>query len=122
MGRHAESRRNRAGNDAGGTKFTHASYTGGRTVMCAGEFGIAHGKVVKVTNSSGHYKPTPEKLVGVLDLLKVAGTDLSQVLVEATSVQGNVTCWAQIAIWAGHTTPFGTRRLRVTRRFRGTHC
>jgi hypothetical protein len=66
--------------DARGT-FAHSAYAAGKPILCAGEIAIADGQVVAVTNSSGHYRPTVEKLLHVVRCLRTLGVDLRKVKV-----------------------------------------
>lgn len=73
----------------GKTKIAHSAYTGGQAVLCAGEIAIVKGKIVCVTTASGHYKPTPEKLLHVLNFLAMHGVNMSELAVGTESRQGS---------------------------------
>ncbi len=38
-------------------KFHHTSFLGGAPVLCAGEFKVENGKIVRISLKSGHYRP-----------------------------------------------------------------
>ncbi len=63
--------------------FNHSSYCAGKAVICAGTLGCVNGKLVYVSNLSGHYKPNTGFLRQFLHILAEEGVDLSEVLVES---------------------------------------
>lgn len=71
-----------------GTNFYHSSYMGGDTVRCAGTWKIVNGKLLEITDSSGHYQPTIQHMLGCIETLKGHGVDLSDVKIFLMS-QGN---------------------------------
>lgn len=66
--------------------FYHSSYTGGEDVVCTGCLSAINGELVYVNNDSGHYKPTPQQILLVLDSLKALGVDMKNVRVEYGAV------------------------------------
>jgi len=70
-----------------GQKVAHSTYTAGQAVLCAGEIALADGKLLCVTTASGHYKPTPEKLLHVLEHFRTHGVELRDAYV-GTKSQG----------------------------------
>lgn len=60
----------------------HSFFMGGAPVQCAGHMWFEDGRVTKVCNSSGHYKPVDRSMVKVLNYLRMNGLALSQITVE----------------------------------------
>lgn len=60
--------------------FHHSSFLGGQPVSAAGELVVEDGRILIVTNQSGHYRPPPESLQLFLDQLAAQGMDVSQVI------------------------------------------
>jgi hypothetical protein len=56
--------------------FYHSSYLAGDKVLCAGTILIRAGRILGIRNNSGHYKPTADHLVNVLEALKMHGVPL----------------------------------------------
>ncbi|WP_163512263.1 hypothetical protein [Fodinicola acaciae] len=54
-------------------QFHHSSFLGGKPVASAGELSVRNGKLVELTDRSGHYKPAPEFTNQALSRLKAAG-------------------------------------------------
>jgi hypothetical protein len=71
-----------------GTFFNHSSYCADKEVMCAGTIACKDGKLLYISNLSGHYKQTPAHLASVLLLLADEDVDLTDVLVTAVGVNG----------------------------------
>jgi hypothetical protein len=63
--------------------FFHSSYLSGDTVLCTGTILIKHGSVQGLINDSGHYQPTIEHLVNVLQTFRMQGVDVSKIWVNA---------------------------------------
>jgi len=59
--------------------FHHSSFLAGQPVAGAGEIVVRDGKLIEITDRSGHYKPAPNFLQQVLDQLEAQGIDVSQV-------------------------------------------
>lgn len=59
----------------------HSSITGGQPVDAAGEIEIRDGRVVAISNLSGHYRPGPEHLLNTLSWLAGRGIDVSGIKV-----------------------------------------
>lgn len=72
-------------------KFHHSSFLAGGAVLFAGEIETNPlGKLIKITNRSGHYKPQKEHLLFALKELKKWEVDLSRVVLwEYSSVKPN---------------------------------
>ena len=51
-------------------KYHHSSFTGGGPVAMAGELSVVQGKIVGLSNGSGHYQPPTEKLVAFTERLR----------------------------------------------------
>jgi hypothetical protein len=74
--------------------FFHSSYLGGDTVMCTGSMEIVNGKIVGIKNDSGHYRPTLDHIVNVLETLQMFGVDLSVIKVSwRNTTTGKFTNW-----------------------------
>lgn len=73
--------------------FHHSSFLAGEDVASAGEIQAKNGRIVQITNKSGHYKPQVIHLVQALQQLRdVMGQDLTGVKVRvfATLLNGKV--------------------------------
>jgi len=68
-------------NRASGTNFNHSTFNAGKDVICAGILNVRAGKLQRIDNSSGHYKPTRQNLHNALTILNRLGADLSQATV-----------------------------------------
>jgi hypothetical protein len=66
-----------------GVFFNHSSYCAGKAVLCAGTIGCYQGKLLYLSNLSGHYKPNSVYLRQLLQIIAEEGVDLSDTLVEA---------------------------------------
>lgn len=53
----------------------HSSLLAGENVACAGEMEVRRGKLVTLSNKSGHYQPEPVYLTQVIRVLSDAGVD-----------------------------------------------
>jgi hypothetical protein len=54
-----------------GTQFHHSSFLSGKKVRCAGMIDVEGGKVKRVTNDSGHYKPQTRHLRSFVQFLQM---------------------------------------------------
>lgn len=63
--------------------FYHSSYLGGDAVMCAGTMRIVDGLITDVANDSGHYQPTSDSFVALLEALRMHGVAVDQIRVHA---------------------------------------
>jgi len=63
--------------------FFHSSYLGGDSVLCTGTIQIEYGAVKAVMNDSGHYKPSREHLLNVVQSLQMLGCNVGNVTVYA---------------------------------------
>jgi hypothetical protein len=62
------------------SRFHHSSFFSGKPVACAGEIKTdANGKIVEITDKSGHYKPSNNQLLKMLSFLEKQGVNLSEV-------------------------------------------
>jgi hypothetical protein len=55
----------------------HSQYMGGKPVVCAGEMTIRNGILSRISNSSGHYRPSPEQLNRLLWVLIQMGVPMA---------------------------------------------
>ena len=62
-----------------GKAVFHSAYTQGNPVQCAGSMWIEGGVVKGIKPNSGHYQPTPQHLVNLLEMLKLYRVDLERV-------------------------------------------
>lgn len=62
--------------------FYHSSYMGGAPVMCAGTMLIENGVIRGVSTDSGHYQPSKQHVVNLLQSLKMVGVDLGRIAVQ----------------------------------------
>jgi hypothetical protein len=57
-------------------QFHHSSFLRGKPVICAGKISIGiDGRVINITNKSGHYKPDSRHMYDMLKLLQADGLD-----------------------------------------------
>ena len=61
--------------------FHHSSFLSGAPVASAGEIAIHSGKVVGITNKTGHYRSGPNELAEAMRVLEKGGIDLNTFLV-----------------------------------------
>jgi len=54
-------------------KFHHSSFVAGAPVIAAGEMIISRGRLIALTNHSGHYLPPPSCISYVMDRLEAMG-------------------------------------------------
>lgn len=59
----------------------HSSYLAGKPVLCAGSMEINQGIITGLKSDSGHYRPTYQQLMNVIQHLAVVGVDISKVSV-----------------------------------------
>lgn len=64
----------------------HSSFLAGGAVAAAGEVGIEEGKLVNISNLSGHYKPGPAYLWQAVKQLELLGCPLEGVQVRVAGV------------------------------------
>jgi len=60
----------------------HSFFMGGRPVRCAGDMWFNQGRITKITNGSGHYKPVDTAVVKLLNYLRMHGIGPSTITVE----------------------------------------
>lgn len=53
-------------------EFHHSSFFAGKPVACAGEMKVSHGVLKRISNKSGHYKPTAAHFLQALERLRKA--------------------------------------------------
>lgn len=63
--------------------FFHSSYLSGDTVLCTGTMKIERGVVRAIKNDSGHYQPTLEHLLNVVETLQMHGIPPATIKVTA---------------------------------------
>lgn len=63
-------------------RFYHSSFLAGAPVLMAGEIHIKDGKLLRISNKSGHYKPSEKSLSSFLEYLKIKRVNFSNVKVE----------------------------------------
>jgi hypothetical protein len=63
--------RNYEGNDHNRASFCHSSFLAGDNCLCAGTMKIANGRLLEITNLSGHYTPKYEHLVDACQAILV---------------------------------------------------
>lgn len=61
--------------------FNHSTFNAGKDVICAGTIKANDGQLTKITNASGHYKPSRQDLHNAVRFLSDAGIDLSRLVV-----------------------------------------
>ena len=59
--------------------FHHSSLMAGEDVAAAGDMTILRGRLVEISNSSGHYRPPPRSMPQVVGRLKELGVDFEGV-------------------------------------------
>lgn len=62
-------------------KFHHSSFLGGKPVAAAGEITVKNGNIVEISNRSGHYQPSQQMNLQVINELKNRGTDTSKITI-----------------------------------------
>ncbi len=62
-------------------EFHHSTFLAGQKIIAGGEWYLVNGKVLLISNSSGHYKPTRHQLFNALRILGVQ-VDLSKTIVK----------------------------------------
>lgn len=50
--------------------FHHSSFNGGGRVRCAGTMTVSNGKITKIDNNSGHYKPSSRHFLTLLNIFQ----------------------------------------------------
>lgn len=59
-------------------RFNHSSFNAAGEVICAGMIEIEKGKLKKIDNNSGHYKPSRDQLHKCVTILASDGVDLTE--------------------------------------------
>jgi hypothetical protein len=57
--------------------FFHSTYLAGSTVLCTGTILIEYGLVKAIANDSGHYQPTHDHLLNVVQTLQMHGCNMN---------------------------------------------
>jgi hypothetical protein len=70
-----------------GHMFHHSSFVSGKKVRCAGMIRVTNGKVTKVDNDSGHYKPETRHLKNFVQFLSINNAFTEDARVEDKSVK-----------------------------------
>lgn len=73
-----------------GRKFHHSSFVSGKKVRCAGMIRVTNGKVTRVDNDSGHYKPGARHLRNFVQFLSTQNVLTRDAIVEDVSVKPNI--------------------------------
>jgi hypothetical protein len=68
-------------------KFHHSSFLSGGNVKCAGMIAIRQGKVVEMSNNSGHYKPRLEEFREFVNFLQAKGVTADDCYLSVMSLQ-----------------------------------
>ena len=72
-------------------RFHHSSFLGGGAIQGGGEIKTnPEGKIIEISNKSGHYKPSKIQILNTLNLLEKAGVDLSQVKFRELTKKGTL--------------------------------
>jgi hypothetical protein len=83
--------------------FYHSSYLGGQPVMCAGTMKIEGGIVRGICTDSGHYQPTDQHMLNVINTLMMVGAPIAQITVynyDCTFQCDAHTFWAWNGNWS----------------------
>jgi hypothetical protein len=62
--------------DGGRRSFNHSAYFAGKPVLFAGGIIVQKGRLKRIDDCSGHYRPRPEHMVSVLEALLMHGVSL----------------------------------------------
>ncbi|MEZ2345840.1 hypothetical protein [Terriglobus sp. RCC_193] len=73
----------------------HSSFLAGKAVLSAGTIRIVEGQIVWVSTKSGHYKPSVEQMLNLLERLRVYSVNLDKVTVLRENYQGGVQIFPQ---------------------------
>lgn len=79
---------NHAFQETDGKRFFHSSYLSGENVLCAGDISFFKGQLTSISNFSGHYQPSMEKIYHVLKFFKKNMHSLKDVKVLAAEIHG----------------------------------
>ena len=64
-------------------RFHHSSILAGQPVLAAGDMTIVQGRLLELSNSSGHYRPAPQSLNLVIQQLRSLGVAMESVKIVA---------------------------------------
>jgi hypothetical protein len=56
-------------------KFAHSSFLSGADVLCAGTIAVDNGRIIEITNESGHYQPSTANLAEACKAILAEGYD-----------------------------------------------
>jgi len=76
----------------------HSSFTSGGKVKCAGFIGVVQGKVVSVSNDSGHYKPPPAYLRDFVSYLQEQTVVEQNATFELSGIKKGMS-WQELLTW-----------------------
>jgi len=62
--------------DGARRSFNHSAYFAGKAVLFAGGIVVKQGRLKRIDDGSGHYRPRPEHMVSVLEALLMHGVSL----------------------------------------------
>jgi hypothetical protein len=83
--------------------FNHSSLAAGNDVICAGMIEINQGDVVLISNESGHYQPSAQKLANALLVMKEElGLDVENTVTSIKDMASGITYNSVTAFWAVH--------------------
>jgi hypothetical protein len=68
-------------------KFHHSSFLQGGAVLSAGGIVVEHGRILKLTADSGHYRPNFDSFMSTVQMLKDWGADLTQTKLSAKHIK-----------------------------------
>lgn len=68
-------------------KFHHSSFLQGGAVLSAGGIVVEHGRIMKLTADSGHYRPNFDSFMSTVQMLKDWGADLTQTKLSAKHIK-----------------------------------
>ena len=71
-------------------RFNHSSYCAGKEVLCAGTLACHQGRLLYISNLSGHYKPNAASVRQVLQILAEENVPLDKTLVECKDTDQSV--------------------------------
>jgi hypothetical protein len=67
-------------------RLNHSTFNAGKDVICAGIILVREGRLVRIDNNSGHYKPTRAHLVNALGVLNRMGVNLNRVVARSSEM------------------------------------
>ena len=61
-------------------RLHHSSFLAGEATIAAGNIVVSKGRLLSISPTSGHYKPSPENLIAMDNWLAACGVDISKVV------------------------------------------